>query len=678
MSMRSCGGLTIAALVWMAVLAGGAPAQQIPESLREAVDLAVSKVKPSLVRIHVVSTSYREGRELKCESFGSGVIVTEEGHVVTNHHVAGHATRLVCTMSNREEIDAELLGSDPLTDIAVIKLLPTDGQTFTAALFGDSSQVQVGDHVLAMGSPQAISQSVTLGIVSNAKMILPRRMFGRLEQDGEDVGGLVRWIAHDAQIYGGNSGGPLVDTDGRIIGINEISVGLAGAIPGNLAQSVSSQIMANGRVDRGWIGLSVRPMLKHGGTDRGAFVQGTVKGAPAEEGGLESGDVIVRVGGEDVNVRFEEDIPAFNGLVAGLPVDSPSRFEVLRSNEELALEITPILREKVRPQQHELKQWGITGRDISFIMAKEMKLDSRDGVVVTSIAPGGGVGEAKPAIMRGDILVEVGGVPIAGVEDLRRVTAELTEDSEKPVPVLTNYERRGGAYITVVKVGVKDLTDPGIEVRKAWLPVETQVITRDIAKQIGKEDLRGFRLTKVFPDTKAEEAGLKVGDFVTAVDGERLMASAPEHYEELPTLIRSYRAGSLAELTLLRGDEQLKVEVELAREPKPMREMQKYREEQFEFTARDVSFEDRTNAQLDNDVGGVLVVEVKPGGWAALGSLHVGDLIREVNGQAVSDSASLGVILEKTLAERPASVVFKVRRGIYTVYVEVEPQWSED
>jgi serine protease Do len=676
--MRNFAKLAVAAVFSMGLLAVGASSQQIPESLREAVDLAVSKVKPALVRIHVVSTTYREGRELKYESFGSGVIVTEEGHVVTNHHVAGHATRLVCTMSNREEIDAELVGSDPLTDIAVIKLLPTDGRTFPTASFGDSSKVRVGDHVLAMGSPQAISQSVTLGIVSNAEMILPRRMFGRLQQDGEDVGGLVRWIAHDAQIYGGNSGGPLVNTEAQIIGINEISVGLAGAIPGNLARTVSEEIIKRGRVDRGWIGLSVRPMLKHSGTVSGVFVQGTIEGAPADTGGIESGDRILRVDGDEVSVRFEEDIPAFNGLIAALPVDTPARFEVVRSGKALTLDITPTLREKVRPQQHELKQWGITSRNISYVMSKEMKLDSRDGAVVTTIAPGGAVGEAKPAIFRGDIIIDVGGVPIASVEDLERVTAELTEGSDDPVPVLTTYERRGGTYITVVKVGVKELTNPGIEVRKAWLPVETQVITRDIAKQLGKEELRGFRLTKVFPDSAAEEAGLKVGDFVIAVDGEKLTASAPEHYEELPTLIRTYRAGSLAEFTLLRGEDRLKLEVKLPREPKPMREMQKYREDHFEFTARDVSFEDRTKAQLDGDVGGALVVEVKSGGWAALGSLQVGDLIREINDQTVSDSASLGAILEAAMAERPASVVFKVRRGIYTVYVEVEPMWIED
>ena len=198
--------LAVAALL---VFTTSAAALEVPQSLRAAVDRSVAVVKPALVRIHVVSTTYRDGREQKYQSSGSGVIITPEGHVITNHHVVGHATRLVCTLSTREEIDAELVGTDPLTDIAVIKLLPADGRTFPVAPFGDSDRVRVGDDVLSMGSPYSLSQSVTLGIASNTEMVLLRRMgYGAFRQDGEDVGTLVRWIAHDAVIYPGNSGGP--------------------------------------------------------------------------------------------------------------------------------------------------------------------------------------------------------------------------------------------------------------------------------------------------------------------------------------------------------------------------------------------------------------------------------------------------------------------------------------
>ncbi|MEX2016707.1 MAG: trypsin-like peptidase domain-containing protein, partial [Candidatus Hydrogenedentales bacterium] len=165
--------------------------EAVPAAIRERVEDSINAVYPTLVRIHVVANTFREGREMKFEASGSGAIITKEGHVITNHHVAGHAKRLVCTLANREQVDAELIGSDAATDIAVIKLLPEEPMDFPVAEFGDSSQVRVGDYVMAMGSPLALSQSVTLGIVSNTEMVMPRRMFGRLEQDGEDVGALV-------------------------------------------------------------------------------------------------------------------------------------------------------------------------------------------------------------------------------------------------------------------------------------------------------------------------------------------------------------------------------------------------------------------------------------------------------------------------------------------------------
>ena len=166
----------------------------LSDSVRARVEAAVAKVKPALVRISVVSTAYREGRELKFQSSGSGAIITPEGHVVTNHHVAGNAALLRCTLSNREEVDAILIGQDPLSDIAIIQLKPETPQSFPVAHFGDSSQMSVGDHVLAMGSPLALSQSVTLGILSNAELVFPENRWGTFTLDGEDVGSLVRWL----------------------------------------------------------------------------------------------------------------------------------------------------------------------------------------------------------------------------------------------------------------------------------------------------------------------------------------------------------------------------------------------------------------------------------------------------------------------------------------------------
>jgi len=669
---RFGGALMLSALFALAPIAG---AQQ--SSLREAVELSVAIVKPALVRIHVVSTSYRDGREQKYQSSGSGVIITPEGHVITNHHVAGHATRLLCTLSTREEIEAELIGTDPLTDIAIIKLLPSDGRKFEVAPFGDSDSVRVGDHVLAMGSPLSLSQSVTLGIISNAEMVMPRRMGSRgLSLDGENVGMLVRWIAHDAVIYPGNSGGPLVNTLGEIIGINEISMGLGGAIPGNLAKSIAESLIEKGKVSRSWIGVTVQPLLKHGERERGILIAGALEGAPAADAGLESGDILVSLNGVDTTVHFDEQLPDFNRLIAELPIGSKIEAVVLREGREQTLTITTVEREKRLPQQHEFKQWGITGRNIAYVRSKEMKRDNSKGVEVTSVRAGGAAADAKPAIRRGDVLLALGGKKIDNTDDLAKLTRKLTKGADAPVSALTTFERRGESYVTVVDVGVSELNDPGLEVKKAWLPVDTQVITREIAALLDDEDLSGFRVTKVYADSTAEEAGLRVGDFLLAVDGERLTASAPEHYEELPTLIRNYRAGSEVELSLRRDGEDLKLSVELVRSPKLAREMRKYRDDLFEYTVRNINFFDKAQEQWEEDRDGVLVNEVTSGGWAALGRLHVGDLILEIEGDTVTDIDSLRESMERIAEEQPASVVIKVLRGIYTLYVELEPKWE--
>src|SRR5437879_2883525 len=265
---RSCRGAVSLGSALFAAACQLSPAQEpppdVPANLRAVVEAAIVRMRPTLVRIHVVSIEYREGRELKMQAVGSGAIISKDGFLVTNHHVAGHGARMVCTLWNREEIDAELVGTDPLTDISVLKLKPRKPREFVAARFGDSSKLAVGDSVLAMGSPMALSQSVTLGIISNIEMIMPRLFgtFGRFRLDGEDVGALVRWVGHDAAIYPGNSGGPLVNLQGEIVGINEIQFGLSGAIPGNLAHTIADAIIARGKIQRSWLGIDVQPLFK--------------------------------------------------------------------------------------------------------------------------------------------------------------------------------------------------------------------------------------------------------------------------------------------------------------------------------------------------------------------------------------------------------------------------------
>jgi serine protease Do len=661
-------------------LTAAAGAQEVPDVLRTKVDVAVAKVKPALVRIHVVWSTFGEGREIKYQATGSGAIIREDGYVVTNHHVAGHATRLFCTLSTKEEIEAELVGTDALTDIAVIKLKSDGRRRFPVAKWGDSSKVEVGDHVLAMGSPMSLSQSVTLGIVSNNEMVMPS-MFGRSGQltlDGEDVGSLVRWIGHDAQIYGGNSGGPLCNLQGEIIGINEISIGLGGAIPGNLAQHVVQQIIDHGKITRAWIGFSVQPQLKSAAGQNGVLISSVIEGSPADAAGFEPGDVLTSLAGESLDIRFDEQIPPFNGMVAGLAIGKPVAAEVRRGKETKTLNVTPREREKMVPKQQELKEWGITARNLSYVNAKELKRESTDGVFIATVRPGGAIADAKPDPSPRDVIVEVDGKPVKDLDGLQKITDELIKDAEDLVPVIVKYERKGDEYLTLVKVGIREPNAPGKEVQKAWLPVSTQVITRDLAEGLGDEGLKGFRVTQVYKGTTAEAAGLKVGDLIYAVDGMPLEATAPEDFEELETLIRQYQIGAKAEINLKRDGEKMTIPVELARSPRVRREMNEYEDLFFEFTARDVTFMDRVDEEIEEDTEGVLVDDVKSGGWAQLGGLYVNDLILAVNGEAVKDVDGLETIMERIADEQDDYVILKIRRGIYTAFLEMEPKWDGD
>ena len=653
--------------------------QEVPANVRAAVDAAISRMRPALVRIHVVSTEYREGREIKMQAVGSGAIISKDGYLVTNHHVAGHGARMVCTLWNREEIEAELVGTDPLTDISVLKLKPEKPREFIAATFGDSSKLAVGDSVLAMGSPMALSQSVTLGIISNVEMIMPRLFgtFGHLRLDGEDVGALVRWIGHDASIYGGNSGGPLVNLHGEIIGINEIRFGLSGAIPGNLAHGIADQIVAKGKIQRSWLGIDAQPRFKHSPAERGVLIGGVINDSPAARAGLQPGDLLLRIGDTPTNVRYDEEMPDFMRLTTGLEIGKPVKALVSREGKEIECEITPMQRGELNPRQQELKQWGLTARDLSFLTAKEMKRTNQNGVLVTSVRPGGPAGEAKPALDAKDVLIEVNREAVNTVKELIELTQKLTEGKKEPTPVVATFERESRRYLTVIKVGIQDMRDPGLEVTKAWLPIETHVISRDIARQLSKPDLKGFYVTEIYPDSTAEKAGLKPGDFITAVDGEKLSASGPEHEEEFAALIRQYDIGATVKLSVLRDNTPMQIAVELVRSPKLKREMKKYRNEDFEFTVRNVAFFDVAEERWKPGQRGALVEEVRPGSWAELGSLYSDDLIVEVDSKAVNDVDSLKSVMEQIAKDKKNSVVMKVVRGIHTAFLEMEPAWKK-
>ena len=665
-----------------AVFSAQSPASSAPSSLPAApadatvIAAALSRVAPSLVRIHVVSIDYQDGRELKREASGSGTIITADGHVVTNHHVAGRTRSITCTLASREEIPADLVGTDPLSDIAVLKLRPEAPRRFPAASFGDVSKLKVGDRVLALGSPLALSQSVTMGIVSNTEMIMPGMFwpFNRMTLDGEDVGSIVRWIGHDAPIFGGNSGGPLINTEGEIVGVNEISLGLAGAIPADLAKEVADAIMRDGRVKRAWIGLEVQPLLSSSKAQRGALVGGSIEGSPAAAAGFASGDILQRIAGRDVLVRFAEEVPIFNQLVMRLPIGKPVEAVVLRNGAEKTLTVTPSERESVEARIREVPLLGITASNLTSWSAKELRRTNREGIRVRGIRPGGPADDAKPPMRQDDVIVSIDQKPVNGFDALERAVEQAVKGKEEPAPVLVAFERSGERLLTVVDLGRAGLEDPGLEARKAWVPISVQVLTRELAERMSLTGKTGVRITRVFGGS-AEAAGLKVGDVITALDGNPLEASQPSDTELFATMIRQYKIGSIAALTVLRDGKEISVPVKLDTSPRLPREMKKYEDPNFEFRVRDIAAADRVSARLPTDQTGVLVDAVREGGWAALGHLADGDMLLTIDGDQVPDVEAVQKKMAKIAEAKPRTVILKVRRGIRTFFVELETGW---
>lgn len=642
------------------------------------IEAAVQAVYPALVRIHVVSEQGGAGRMQKGRGSGSGTIISPDGYILTNHHVAGRATRITVRLADRQEISATLVGTDPLADLAVLKIDKNDLRDPSAPLpvakFGDSAALQVGDVVLAMGSPAGLSQSVTQGIVANTEMIAPG---GAMRLDGEVVGELVRWIGHDAIIFPGNSGGPLVNLRGEIIGVNEIGIGsLGGAIPSNLARKVSEELIASGGVKRSWVGLVAQPLLKTSDAKAGILVGGVIADSPAAQAGLQAGDIVTRCNGTEIAAsRAPEDIPVFNRLMLESSVGSELILEGTRDGKPVTWKITTIHREPAEPREQELLSWGITARDLTELNAKELLRADNNAVLIQSIRPGGAAAASKPSIVPGDLILEVAGKPTPNLETLIQISAEITAGKTEPVPTLIAYEHDGRSYLTVVKIGPEPEVDkPGL-VKKAWIGIDTQVISSDLAEALGIPGSKGVRVTRVHPGSSAETAGLKTGDLLLKLDGTVIPTSRPEESDVFASLIRQYRIGTEADLAVRRGAEDLTLKVKLDASPEGTSELADHESEALEFNARDIGQDDRVSEKLPDDFKGVLITAITPAGWAALGGLSAGDLLVSIDGKSTDSIETLKTILADLEKNRRSPIVFFVRRGITTRYIELEPSW---
>jgi Do/DeqQ family serine protease len=383
------------------------------------------------------------------EGLGSGVVVSPDGYILTNHHVVEGSQEITVELTDNRVFNAKLIGSDQPSDLAVLKI---DAANLPVLALGDSDRVQVGDVVLAVGNPLGIGQTVTSGIIS-AK--------GR--QTGLSDGSFEDFIQTDAAINRGNSGGALVNTSGELVGINSQilspsggSIGIGFAIPTNMARDVMGQLIKTGNVRRGMIGVGIQPVTADIAQNlglrevRGALVNEVRPGSPAASAGVRMGDVIVAFNGAPVG-----DSNSFRNMVARTQPGTPVTFTVARDGREQELRATlaelPVEREKgdetgvgAGGVPTENGKLGLTVEPLTTAIAARMELpqDAR-GLVVTNIDPDGPAADA--GLQRGDLIREVNRQPVSTREDFR---GALTRSGTRPVLLLVSREGRA-IFITV-------------------------------------------------------------------------------------------------------------------------------------------------------------------------------------------------------------------------------------
>ena len=387
-------------------------------------------VKPAVINVSVEKKSAGAGRledflgrrgapgDRTRRGVGSGVIVDASGLALTNAHVVDGATRVEVVTVTGDKYQAKVVGADKKTDLAVLRIENAKaGAKFPFLPLGDSDAVQVGDWVIAVGSPFGLQATVTSGIVS-AKA----RHIGAGPYDD--------FLQTDAAINPGNSGGPLVNMRGEVVGINTAIVsggsGIGFAIPSNMAKQISAQLVATGSVTRGWLGVSLQPLTSdlassfgvEGG--KGALVAEVQPQSPAAKAGIQSGDVIIEVNGKKVDSA--SDVVRTVGFAKP---GEEARLTVWRDRARHTL--TAKLGEQ--PGETAASRLGLDVRPVTPALAQELGLTGTDGVVVMSVEPDSA--GARAGIERGDILRELDGKPIKSLADFERVTSGLATD--KPV-----------------------------------------------------------------------------------------------------------------------------------------------------------------------------------------------------------------------------------------------------
>ncbi len=417
----------IPAFAAAAILAGGcASVPSAPESIdfRETIQTAEKAVFPALVYIRVVCKDLSSGKDEKGVVSGSGVVITPEGELLTNHHVIDKAEEIRCLLTDGSSYPATVLGFDQDLDVALLKLERPAGAPPLPFAELSPDTVQIGDVVLAMGAPWGLARSVTMGIISCTDRYL------------EGAGRYTLWYQTDAAISPGNSGGPLVDTADQ-----------AFTIPSPTILEVLPALRAEGNAGWAWFGFRFQPLRDFDrnmafDATNGVVVSGTELGSPARKAGVKAGDRVVAVDGEPVTALTWEQMPALERRLGRVPEGTNTVFSVVRGSEALEIAFAPRAKGAVEGEEKVLPRWGFTAKEINRFDNPQLSFYAPDGGLFVSATSWDGNAESA-GIKENDILREVGGKPVATLDDIAAIYDDAMAHLDEKTKIAVVVERRG-------------------------------------------------------------------------------------------------------------------------------------------------------------------------------------------------------------------------------------------
>jgi serine protease Do len=416
------------------------------EELQGVITDLAERVKPSVVNIlpAPAGRSKEASRERLPNSpgSGSGVIIDPDGYILTNNHVVGDATEVEVRLSDKTKFIAQVVGKDPDTDLAVLKVAAD--RSLPSATFGDSGIVKVGQWVMAVGNPFGLDRTVTLGVVSG------------MGRENMNLSRYENFIQTDASINPGNSGGPLFNVHGEVIGINTAIInfaqGIGFAIPSNMAKQVFQQLRAKGKVVRGWLGVGIQPVTgelaaKFGVAEgEGVLVNEVFENDPAARGGIKPGDIITKVDGKLV------DTPnVLSRLIAGIEPGANASIEVVRDGRRQVLSVplserreAAVVASLPTPSRAEIKL-GIDVQDLTGELADKFKLKDTKGVLIAKVDQGS-IAHSE-GLREGDLIKEVNRNEVTSVGEFTSAVKQVKRGDT----ILLRVLREARAFYVVLK-----------------------------------------------------------------------------------------------------------------------------------------------------------------------------------------------------------------------------------